>query len=1393
MKSLFSKSDKNIGIIGYWFATNYGGVASYYSLYRQVESLGYNPFFVDNPYAATDKEGADVFSRNFFKNEKFNVAPTYDINNLPELNKKTDTFLLGSDQVLTSFSIRAFGKLFLMDFAEPNKRRIAYSSSCGGDNLDSSPELLKYAQSQLKKFNAVSVREYSAVDLLQKKFDIKADVTVDPIFFTSAREYAKLGEKSETVTGENYLLAYVLDPTPDKKKCLEMISEELGLAPKIALDGRKFTHQKNFEKMDMPDATLPELDFYEWLKYYSHAAYIFTDSFHGAVMSLILNKPCIIYINKGRGYPRFVTLGKMFGIESRMIDNFNALTHQMITQELNFSVINEQISYEIENSSTWLKKSLSLTDKDRAISHHINIKNDCTGCSACYNSCPTHAISMEANDEGFLNPKIDVAKCINCGICTKKCIVLNAKYENDNPLCYAVMANDNIRAVSSSGGVFTVAANYILKKHGYVCGAVFDNKFQVQHLLTNNESNLCNMRGSKYYQSNLNEVFTQIKNQLIAGKYVLFTGMPCQVAGLYSFLGRSYQNLYTIDILCHGISSYKVFEKYRHDVLGNKTLSSLQFKAKKPWGWHAGVNAQFTDGTTYSKIIEEDLYYVAYIQGLSKNTPCGKCLFNRLPRQGDLTIGDFWKIQDFDKSLNDNKGTSVVLINNKHGQELFSQIRQDFPVSHQVPLDYAIAGNGIIKHPYALNQNRKMFFDQLDSVNFSVLTNKYRRKNPDQFLNVLSKYEREYYFIAEIINQHKKDRRLVFWGDNPSFRAFLSKYYGIDVEFVLTIDPKNVNNTSIKLFDEIKNKAADYYVVVMGKSFSLADYQKFLEYGFKPINDFIYRMINPIIINNYDLSKGYSDIFGNRIAKSNGIVKRIILRGYNNHIIIKPNVWNLNNLIIDLSANSSVSIDSHANFTQPNTRIETKGYDGTAKVSIGYGCIFMDTLFRLFVHKNESSILINKNTTFGEQMSLRANQGKKIIIGKDCMFSSQIELLAGDGHTIIDLKTSQPINLFGEPGNFKNHIVLGNHVWVGYRSFIMAGTNIGDGSIIGAQSVVKGRFPNNCSIAGSPAKLIRNDIAWSRDMITTDINRCGGYISITSQANPSISGQNVLVIGGTHANGIKLVERLLELGNNVTIATRGKTPDFFGDNINRVKLDVTDYESVKTAIGGKHFDFIFDNLAYAAKNVKNILSNVKCQKYIQLSSIAVYAMRKINLTENDFDYSHVTIDDDLTINNHYAKEYWLGKRQAEAMAYRLHPNTVTVRIPYVAKTDRLKYYCQCIIENKPMKINDVMASMNFVLDAEVGNFLPWIAAQNYSGAINLANTGSVTINDIIKYIEKKTGQRAILDNENGLPSPFNEKSFSLNLDKIKELDYKPLPIEKWFWNIIDEYIAELLK
>lgn len=353
---------KEVAIIGYWFATNYGGVASYYSLYQAVKQLGYNPFFVENPYYKVDKEGEDVFSKNFFRNEGLQISKGYDNDNLYQLNNLSDIFLLGSDQVLTSSSIKTFGKLFLMDFAAENKKKIAFSSSCGGDNLNSEGNLVLYAYEQLRKFSAISVREYSAVELMRDKFGIRAEQIMDPIFFTEAEDYIALGEKSSEHVEGDYFLSYILDPTDDKRKCIEKISSYLSLPSKIILDGRKYTHDSNAKKMDMSDAVLPELDLYQWLYYYSKSSYIFTDSFHGAVMALIMNKPCVIYINRDRGYPRFITLSQMFGVGAKMIERFDELSAEKINLKIDYNVLNRKISEVVARGKKWLKEALS-TDK----------------------------------------------------------------------------------------------------------------------------------------------------------------------------------------------------------------------------------------------------------------------------------------------------------------------------------------------------------------------------------------------------------------------------------------------------------------------------------------------------------------------------------------------------------------------------------------------------------------------------------------------------------------------------------------------------------------------------------------------------------------------------------------------------------------------------------------------------------------------------------------------------------------------------------------------------------------------------------------------------------------------------------------------------------------------
>ena len=371
MENIKNITGKEVAIIGYWFATNYGGVASYYSLYKTVQEFGYKPFFIENPYFKTDKEGEDVFSKNFFRNEGFKISQGYDNDNLNQLNNLSDIFLLGSDQVLTTYSIKSFGKLFLMSFATDSKKRIAYSSSCGGDNLNDIASVA-YTREQLLKFSAISVREYSTVDLMRDKFGIKTETLIDPIFFTKAKTYIDLGEKSGEDVKDEYFLSYVLDPTEDKKKCIEQIAAHLSLSPKIILDGRKYTHDTNLEKMQMPEATLPELNMYQWLYYFSHASYIFTDSFHGAVMALVLNKPCVIYINRGRGYPRFVTLNKMFDLGSKIIENSKDLKAGTIDLRLDYLSINKKIDSFVDQGKKWLNEALSSDKKLDCYSEEYN-------------------------------------------------------------------------------------------------------------------------------------------------------------------------------------------------------------------------------------------------------------------------------------------------------------------------------------------------------------------------------------------------------------------------------------------------------------------------------------------------------------------------------------------------------------------------------------------------------------------------------------------------------------------------------------------------------------------------------------------------------------------------------------------------------------------------------------------------------------------------------------------------------------------------------------------------------------------------------------------------------------------------------------------------------------
>lgn len=1400
----------DVGIFGLWYGNNYGSIITYYALSKVMEELGLTYAMIRNPLGREiDIESLERSHPLRFAKEKYKVTKLRSLGNLHELNQFFNAFLIGSDQMWNYHLSRPYKQSYFLDFADESKIKIAYATSFGRDKYMGPDEEKLITKKNLQRFDAISVRDDFSKRICVEDFNVSAQIVLDPVFLCPVEKYNELIEEvNDFQIDEDYIFAYILDPNPKIGESICKISKEFQKKV-IVVFNQHGDKQKLKDALQISSGNVgfildPTVK--EWLYLFKNARYVLTDSFHGSCFSIIFQKPFIVLKNNGRGGSRFPFLLGNFGLLDCMVESpeemYNKFMISGMEREIDYNKVYNIILDERKKSFKWLENAFHKKREIllKTVSSTLDMKK-CTGCGACENICPVGAITMKENDEGFLNPVVDVEKCVNCGLCSKKCIALNPEYGNvPVPKCYAMMADDDTRFISSSGGMFSVVAEYILEKGGYVCGAAYKSDFKVEHIIIHDRRDLPRLRGSKYMQSHTNQIYKQIKELLEDGQLVLFTGMPCQVAGLYTCLGKDYENLYTIDLLCHGITSSKVFEKYHKDVLGGKELKRLEFKAKEPWGWHAGVNAYFTDGSKYSKPLESDMYFIAYLKSIAKNTVCGVCRVNKLPRQGDLTIGDFWGIPQTDPEMYDKKGTSLVLVNNEKAQKLFDVLRPRMKSSKEESLQMAIKRNLIIKQPYKLHKNRDEFFRHFNELDFVSLTNGCFHNNlyQYQYMSMSASVPtelHELYLIAKTAVEKSKGRKIVTWIRSDKFEKVLRDYFSKTVAFYVKKSSPSINNNIFPL-EKIKGKATSYYVVALDPDTSFIN--ELISYGYKDVEDFIFRKHRPIVLENYDCSKGrYSDVYGNTIDGLDTVIGKIVFRGWNNHLIFGEAIRKAQNLDISVLSNTIIEIGDHVLFSDKVRIMSSFAYNGSSKIVIKNNVRLTDAVFRVANHPHESSILINDNCTFETNLHLHANSGKKIIIGRDCMFSHDINIMSGDGHTIFDVCTGRNINSdYANQPTYRNCIVIGEHTWIGWGAFLLSGTNIGNGSIVGAKSVVKGQYPNNCSIAGNPAKIVRENIAWSRQMVATDMKRqCGSeeYVRLTSHSKPPISGLKVLVIGGTKFMGLELVRELLELGNDVTIATRGIRTDPFGINVQRLKMDISDVDSTATALRDKYFDVVFDNLSYCSIYTQNILSNVKCRRYIQLSSVEAYRHLHIDLKESDFDPLNIP-SQLLSMTDGYVR----GKRSSEALVYHRYKNlsAVTVRIPYVAPTnERLQYYCNHIIQQKPMCIDDISRGFTFVRATEVGKFLPWIAAQSFEGPINLASTGFVTIEMILNHIEKATGKKSIIDIVNGDESPFhvfNEQLFSMNMDKAKQLGYHTSDLNEWFWDYLDGVIKKAM-
>lgn len=348
--------------------------------------------------------------------------------------------------------------------------------------------------------------------------------------------------------------------------------------------------------------------------------------------------------------------------------------------------------------------------------------NKCTGCGACQNICPASAISMKEDKYGYLYPIIDKTKCTNCGLCKKACPILNDIKGNNNksPECFAVMAPDNIRSKSSSGGMFTLLAQYVLNNNGYVCGAAYEKDFSVHHIIINNIKDLDKLRGSKYIFGTTDDCYSKIKQLLNDDKLVLFTGCPCQIAGLKGFLRKDYNNLITMELLCHGAPSYKVFRKYLDENFDFEKIKKINFRDKKV-KWRSDYLTIEFDNNEIKRLNKSECSYEAgFHAGLFNRSSCAPCHFARLPRLADFTVADWWGINKFAPEMNDTKGTSLVLINNKHAKNIFNQIKNDIYKIKKISLNNAKKScNVTIFRPLKHHERRHFFYINFEKLNFN--------------------------------------------------------------------------------------------------------------------------------------------------------------------------------------------------------------------------------------------------------------------------------------------------------------------------------------------------------------------------------------------------------------------------------------------------------------------------------------------------------------------------------------------------------------------------------------------------------------------------------------------------------------------------------------------------